>query len=83
MEIKIGAYNKDTRSVPVTFTSGDIVHKRDVNAVHNAKGAYDKAATKERVDQVGTGVANKIAAGAITNAPPPIVVPDIEPSTAS
>lgn len=67
---KIGAYNADTRSVPVTFTSGEIVHKRDVNAVLKGDGSYDKAATKARVEEVAQGVEHKIAAGVIT-APQP------------
>lgn len=69
VKAKIGAYNEETRCVPVTFTAGDIKHKRDVNAVHDESGAYDKAATKERVAQVGAGVAHKIAVGVITNTP--------------
>lgn len=66
----IGKFDPDTRSVPVTFTSGDIVHKRSVNAVLKNDGSYDKAATKARVEDVGLGVAQKIALGVITNPPP-------------
>lgn len=80
VKAKIGAYNKDTRSVPVTFTGGGVTHKRDVNAVHDDAGAYDKAATKERVDQVGNGVAHKIAMGVITN-PEPVDLPEPIPVT--
>lgn len=69
---KIGAFNADNRSVRVTFTSGEVVHKRDVNAVLKADGSYDKAATKARVEEVAMGVAHKIAAGVIT-------VPEPEP----
>lgn len=72
---KIGAYDKDKRSVPVTFTCGDIVHKRDVNAVFKADGSFDKAATKARVEEVALGVAHKIALGIIT-------IPAREPETA-
>lgn len=63
---KIGVFNPDTRSVPVTFTKGEIVHKRDVNAVLKDDGSYDRAATKARVEEVARGVAHKIAAGVIT-----------------
>jgi len=70
----IGKFDPDTRAVPVTFTSGEIVHKRRVNAVLKDDGSYDKAATKSRVEDVARGVAHKIALGVITNAretPPP------------
>lgn len=69
MKISIGSYDVNSRSVPVTFTEGDIIHRRSVNAVLNDKGAYDRAATKARVDEVAAGVAVKIAAGAIGNEP--------------
>lgn len=66
LKIKIGAYDAKTRSVPVTFTSGDIRHMRSVNAVLKDDGAYDKAATKTRVDEVARGVAHKIGLGVLT-----------------
>lgn len=66
---KIGAFNKDSRTVPVTFTSGDIVHSRDVNAVLKEDGSYDRAATKARVEEVARGVAHKIGVGVITVLP--------------
>lgn len=65
MKTSIGSYDDDKRSVPVTFTEGDIVHKRDVNACHDDSGKYDVKATKARVAEVALGVAAKIAAGAI------------------
>ena len=74
MQTKIGAYNSATRSVPVTLTSGDIVHKRDVNAVLKEDGTYDRVATKVRVEEVARGVAHKIGLGVIA-APSP----DLEP----
>ena len=70
LSFKIGAFNAETRAVPVTFTSGEIVHKRDVNAVLKADGSYDKAATKARVEEVAMGVAHKITAGVITKPEP-------------
>jgi hypothetical protein len=66
IETKIGKYNPETRTVAVTFTSGAIVHKRNVNAVLTEAGVYDAAATAERVADVANGVAHKIACGAIT-----------------
>lgn len=70
LTIKIGTFNADTRSVPVTFTKGEIVHKRDVNAVLRDGGSYDRAGTKARVEEVGQGVAHKIDLGVITNPQP-------------
>lgn len=69
MEFAIGAYDEETRTVPVTFTQGEIVHTRAVNACHDEDGSYDAAATAARVDEVAAGVAAKIAVGAIVNAP--------------
>lgn len=63
---KIGAFDKEKRSVPVTFTSGEIEHKRDVNAVLKDDGSYDKTGTKARVEEVALGVAHKIGLGVIT-----------------
>ena len=63
---KIGTFNAVTRTVPVTFTSGEIEHKRDVNAVLKDDGTYDKAGTKARVEDVARGVAHKIGLGVIT-----------------
>ncbi len=62
---QLGRFAADRRTVPVTFISGDIVHKRDVNAVVDAQGTYDKAATKGRVEDVARGVAQKIELGII------------------
>jgi hypothetical protein len=61
--------------VPVTFTSGAIRHTREVNAVLDEGGAYDKAATRARVEQVALGVAHKIALGVIAE-PVPEPAPD-------
>jgi len=36
---KIGAFDKDKRSVSVTFTSADVVFTRDVNAVLKEDGS--------------------------------------------
>lgn len=65
MKTTIGTYDDATKSVPVTFTDGDIKHRRMVNAVHKEDGSYDRTATKARVDEVALGVAAKIAAGVI------------------
>jgi hypothetical protein len=71
----IGAYDAEKRTVPVTFTSGAIRHTREVNAVLDEGGAYDKAATRARVEQVALGVAHKIALGVIAE-PVPEPAPD-------
>ncbi len=42
---KIGRFDPATRRVAVSFTAGDIVHNRHVNAVTNASGKYDRKAT--------------------------------------
>lgn len=66
LKISIGTFEADTRAVPVIFTSGEIEHKRNVNAVVKTDGSYDRVATKARVDEVALGVAHKIALGVIT-----------------
>lgn len=65
----IGRFNAKTGSVPVTFTAGDIVHRRDVRAVLTAAGKCDRKKTSERVAEVARGVAAKIDLGVIV-APP-------------
>lgn len=77
MEIKVNGYDADTRTVSVTYDHAGVTHTRDVNACHDESGAYDEAATAARVEEVGAGVAAKVAAGAITNPPP-----DVEPEEA-
>lgn len=72
---QIGAYDANTRTVPVTFTQGEIVHQRSVNACLDEAGEYDAEATEARVAEVARGVAHKIALGVITAAEP-------EPDTA-
>jgi len=75
---RIGAFDAETRSVPVTFTSGDIKHERRVNAVLKNDGSYDRAATKERVAEVALGVAQKIGLGVIIVPPPEPEMPAVE-----
>lgn len=65
MKTEIGEYDANSRDVPVTFTMGEIVHDRRVNACHDQSGAYDAKATKDRIAQVALGVAAKIEAGVI------------------
>ena len=57
-------------AVEVTFTSDDpvLTHTRAVNAVFDEDGAYSASLTEARVAEVGAGVENKIAVGAITPA---------------
>ncbi|HEY4546947.1 MAG TPA: hypothetical protein VIG90_11070 [Pedomonas sp.] len=69
MEIEVGTYNEEQRNVPVTFRKDAVVHERHVNACHDENGAYDAAATAQRIEEVARGVANKIALGIITAAP--------------
>jgi len=76
LNIAIGALDAERRVVPVTFTRGELVHKRDVNACYDADGDYDAAATAERVDQVALGVAVKMDVGAITNPPADPIAPE-------
>lgn len=81
LAMKIGTFNAETRTVPVTFTSGEIVHKRDVNAVLKDDGSYDRVGTKARVEEVAKGVAHKIELGVITNPPPEPELPaPVEPT---
>ena len=56
----------DETTVEVTFTSDSpsLTHVRSVNAVFT-DGSYDSDATEVRVSEVGAGVENKIAVGAI------------------
>lgn len=68
LKAQIGKYDGESCSVAVTFTSGAVVHQRSVNAVLDASGKYDRAATADRVAEVTNGVAHKIAVGAITSA---------------
>ena len=75
MQIGIGAFDEATSTVPVTFTEGDIVHARPVNACRTEAGAYDAEATEARIADVARGVAVKIAAGAIRN-PDPVEAPE-------
>lgn len=63
MRISIGNFIGVDRTVPVSFTDGTFKHQRSVNAVIDADGNYDKAATKLRCLEVGAGVAAKRAAG--------------------
>ena len=70
MKTTIGKFDADTRSVPVTFEHAGVKHERSVNACIGADGAYDEAATANRVKEVAQGVVHKIEMGAITNPPP-------------
>ena len=72
---QIGAFDSDNRNVSVTFTKGEIVHTRNVNAVVDENGDLDTEATELRVQEVARGVEVKIDLGVIT-AP----VPDPDPS---
>jgi hypothetical protein len=76
MKTTIGKFDPESRQVPVTFTEGKVIHKRQVNAILKEDGSYDAAATKLRVGEVAQGVAHKIGLGVIT-------VPQPEPDLPS
>ena len=71
LTIHVGVLDRSSRTVPVTFTSGEFVHERSVNAVMKNNGTHDRAATIERVNDVARGIADKIKVGAITSPLPP------------
>jgi hypothetical protein len=75
MQITIGLYDPDTRTVPVHFEHDGVEHERSVNACHDEDGEYDDEATTERVGQVARGVEAKIAVGAIRT-PDPVDAPE-------
>lgn len=79
MDYQIGALDTAARSVPVTFTHGEVTHTRSVNACYDADGNYDEEKTGERVSEVARGVEYKIDAGIITNLPDP-VAPEAPPA---
>ena len=79
-------YRQALRTLPETITDPArivwpvalvqrIRHTREVHAVLDEGGAYDKAATRARVEQVALGVAYKIALGVIAE-PVPEPAPD-------
>lgn len=65
MKTRIGQFDPDTRTVAVLFTYNGVRHRRAVNACLDEDGAFDEAATRQRVAQVAQGVRNKIDAGVI------------------
>lgn len=69
MKTTIAKFDPTTRTVSVTFTHNGIIHRRPVNAVLDANGAYDKAGTARRVSEVAEGVAHKMDLGLIGPAP--------------
>ena len=71
MEITIGDYSAESKTVPVTFKSDTITHERTVNACLDPAGNYDPGETEQRVAEVAQGVMQKIALGVITNPPAP------------
>jgi len=70
MQTTIGKFDKDKRTVAVSFIEGDIIHKRDVNACLDDAGAYAPEATAARVAKVALGVAAKIELGVIKASEP-------------
>jgi hypothetical protein len=70
MRTTIGTFKAVDRTVPVTFSDGEFVYRRNVNAVVDGDGNYDKAATRARVMDVALGVAAKRERGVFTTAAP-------------
>lgn len=66
MKTSISAPDPETGMVSLTFREGRIVHKREVRAVFDADGNYDRDATKDIVSQLERGVAEKIRLGLIS-----------------
>lgn len=65
MRFIIGPFNANDQSVPVRFVDGDFDHRRSVKAVLDGSGAYDKPATRTRVQEVALGIERKRAAGVL------------------
>jgi hypothetical protein len=82
MKITIGAYTPATRTVAVRFEHDGVTYDRPVNACHDQTGAYDAAATADRVDQVALGVTTKIELGVVTT-PEPAADPVVDPAPAN
>lgn len=74
MRFKITRVDAAAAEVHVTFTEGEIVHRRIVNACMK-DGAYDPKQTALRVADVARGVAAKIAVGAIGAVEPATTAP--------
>lgn len=68
----IGTFDAETRTVPVTFTHGEIRHLRSVNACLDSAGNFDAEATEARIREVARGVAHKIAIGVIVAESDPV-----------
>ncbi len=69
MKTSIGRFDRTTGTVPVTFEQDGKQHERPVNAVIDADGKHDRAATVARVAEVSAGVAEKFALGLLGSAP--------------
>ena len=67
MKITIGKFDKDAGTVTVTFAQDGKVHTRQVNAAVTAAGKLDSKATRDRVEQVGRGVARKFELGLLAD----------------
>lgn len=65
IKYRITKYDAAAAAVRVTFTKGDAVFKREVNAVMNDDGSIDRDATRQRVAEVAAGVAHKMDLGLI------------------
>lgn len=66
MMIDIKSFDPDSRTVTVAFADGGLTYERQVNACFDETGAYDVAATTDRVNQVALGVSAKMRLGVIS-----------------
>lgn len=66
MKVTTGKFDPATNTVPVTFKMDGVTHRRSINAVLDADGAYDRKATRELIDAQARGVAYKISRGILT-----------------
>lgn len=63
IKIEIGRYDAQTRTVPVTFRTGKIEHRRDMPACVTPEGKHDRAASLVRVEELKRGFARKVELG--------------------
>ena len=78
MKITIGKFDPATGTVPVTFTQGALNHARRINAVRADDGSHDRAATRQRAEEVALGVAHKFNLGLLGTLPD--IAPGFEPA---
>ncbi|WP_408586579.1 hypothetical protein [Novosphingobium sp.] len=75
MKIRMGKFDPETGTVPVSFSEGDNRHTRPVRAVLT-DGEYDASATRLRAEEVGAGVVHKWSLGLLGPEPTPETAPE-------